>query len=121
MPADASLPQRLAASGPWLSREDGSHWVIQLILANASEVAQLQHFIDESERSLGAGRIHAYALAVNGIQKVSVVYGSFTTREAAFQALESLPPVARQFKPYPRTVQLIRNEAEYEGKPATRG
>ena len=120
-PSDASLPQRLAAAGPWLSREDGSHWVIQLMLANASEAAQLQHFIDESERSLGAGRIHAYALAVNSIQKVSVVYGSFTTREAAFQALESLPPMARQFKPYPRTVQLIRNEAEYEGKPATRG
>ena len=117
-PADASLSQRLAAAGPWLSQENSAHWVIQIMLANAGEVAQLQQFIDEFERSLGAGRIHIYALTVNGVQKVSVVYGGFTNREAAFQALETLPPRARQFKPYPRTVQLIRNEAQYDGKPA---
>ena len=89
------------------------------MLANAGEGAQLQQFIDELERSLGAGRIHVYALTVNGVQKVSVVYGGFTNREAAFRALETLPPRVRPFKPYPRTVQFIRNEAQYEGKHAT--
>lgn len=110
----SSLRQRLVAASPWLKNEPGSNWVIQLMLANAGETAQLQQFIAESERLLGDGRIHVYPLRVNGTQKISVVFGSFPSREAAFKAMSSLPPLARQFKPYLRTVQLISNEAEYD-------
>ena len=115
------MPQRLAAADSWLAQESASHWVIQLVLANGIETDQLIEFIREIELAVGAGRIHAYSLNINGVQKVSVVYGSFADREAAQKALADLPPRASRFKPYLRSIQLIRSEAERGKKPITRG
>jgi len=108
-----TLPDRLAASKIWLSQETPSHWVIQLILANANETGRLLGFIHESEQSLGADRIHAYPLTLGKTAKVSVVYGSFTDRNTALAAFNKLPTEVRQFKPYLRSIQMIRLEAGY--------
>jgi septal ring-binding cell division protein DamX len=41
---------------------------------------------------------------------LTVLYGSFNSREAAQNALDRLPPHLKAFKPYLRSVQGIREE-----------
>ncbi|MES2354568.1 MAG: AAA family ATPase [Pseudomonadota bacterium] len=108
--APLTLPERLTAAQNWLSQETPSHWIVQLLTANSNETNQLLDFIRESEQTLGANRVHAYGLTINGTQKINVVYGGFESRAEAQKAIAALPPSLRQFKPYLRTVQLIRNE-----------
>ncbi len=112
-PPATSLAQRLSAAGPWLRQENPAHWVVQLMLANADDTTQLQNFITESENALGQGRVHVYPVTVSRTPKISVVYGAFPNRQTAIEALTALPPKIRQFKPYLRSIQLIRSEAEY--------
>ena len=87
------------------------------MLANANESIQLTDFIRNSEQTLGAGRVQVYPLTINGIQKVSVIYGSFQSRGDAQRALGTLPINIRQFKPYLRSIQLIRSEAAHGKNP----
>ena len=118
IPAHASsMSERLVASDAWLAAQDGSHWVIQLLLANASEAAPVAAFIEDAGSVLEADRIHAYRSTVNRTEKVGVVYGGFAQREAAQQTLNSLPDKIRLAKPYLRTIAMVRAEAGAEKKP----
>jgi MSHA biogenesis protein MshM len=117
----SSLPDHLTASESWLGQEAPSHWVIQLTLANANETNHLLNFIRDTEQTLGADRIHAYPLIVNDVPKVSVIYGSFPSRTDAQKAITALPLKVRQYKPYLRSIQMIRLEAKHAKKPTVSG
>jgi MSHA biogenesis protein MshM len=107
------LAGRLAATQQWLAGLPQEHFVIQLMLADGSETASIEQYIRDSERLMGSQRLYAYPLKVNGTAKVGVVYGDYANREEALKALAALPSQVTQFKPYLRTVQLIRGEAAF--------
>jgi type II secretory pathway predicted ATPase ExeA len=113
--ADDLLASRLAATKQWLAQLAQSHFVIQLMVAGASEKTHIERYIRESEQSFGTERIYAYPLSINGIAKIGVLYGDYPNRDEAQRALAALPPSVAQFKPYLRSVQAIRGEAEFPG------
>lgn len=112
IPIQKSLNDYLNESAQWLAQEQNNRWVIQLMLANSTETNTVLNFVRESEKLLDHGKIHVYPLQINHTDKFSVVYGSFDNRSLAFSAFETLPDKIKQFKPYLRSVPVLRAEAK---------
>jgi hypothetical protein len=111
-----SLNNRLAATRQWLAKLPQEHLVIQLMLADRNETAHIEQYIRDSEQSVGSDRIYVYPLNINGTAKISVVYGDYSTRDQAQEALAGLPPAVMVYKPYIRSIQSIRGEAAFTGQ-----
>lgn len=87
---------------------------IQLMTADAREVAAIEAFVKVADNALGRDRVVVTETAAANVAtgpRVSVVYGPFVERNAALQALSRLPTATKRFTPYLRTIQAIRDDA----------
>ena len=102
------LTQRIRATRLWLDTEAPETHVIQLL--GSENTQQLSDHLSTIAKSIEANNIYVYRTIAKQRPFLSVLYGSFRSREAALDALNRLPPHLKAFKPYPRTVQGIREE-----------
>jgi MSHA biogenesis protein MshM len=117
------LPQRVLRDRERLGTMSPNALAIQLMTADAREASAIEAFVRAADKELGQDRVVvAEAGTANTATgaRVSVVYGPFVERNAALLALSRLPPSAKRFTPYLRTVQAIRDDARSGGGPATR-
>jgi DamX protein len=113
------LEQRLAATEEWLASADSNALTIQLMEAEfetqlARDLSELSSFIEINE-------VFLYRTHANRRTALSVLYGSFSDRRSAQEALDKLPAALSANRPFLRTVRGVRNEAsKYRGR-ATSG
>jgi MSHA biogenesis protein MshM len=96
---------------------------IQLMTADAREALAIEAFVRAADKELGQDRVvvtEASAANAASGARVSVIYGPFVERNAALLALSRLPPSAKRFTPYLRTIQAIRDDARSSSGTATR-
>ena len=105
---DDILTRRLNATITWLSNQPPTTVSIQLMGASSDE--QLKNDLEKLSSQLELDNIYVYRTKVNNLPFLSVLYGSFTNRFEATQALEKLPVEIKKNRPQLRTIAGVLKE-----------
>ncbi len=106
--AGETLEARLAATHAWLAREPHTTYSIQLL--GADDPQQLKQHLNTIRKYVDTNEIFVYRTVARQKPSLTVLYGSFSQRQAALDALASLPAQLKAYRPVLRTVQGIRAE-----------
>ena len=99
---------RLAATKDWLAQADKNLYSIQLL--GADNPAQLKHYLNEIRKFVQINDIFVYRTMAKQKPSLTVLYGSFSDRRAALDALANLPAPLKANRPVLRTMRGIRAE-----------
>jgi len=102
------LESRLRAGDDWLRTAPGQTLTIQLL--GTENPPQLKEHLSTIAKSIEINNIFVYRTVAKQKPFLTVLYGSFGSREAAQDALDRLPLPLKANKPYLRTVQGVREE-----------
>ena len=80
------------------------------MMTDARDTAYLESYLAEASRSLRRTTLFLYPSGSAESPRVGVLYGAFPTRREANEAMGALPPNLRQFRPYVRSVESVRND-----------
>jgi MSHA biogenesis protein MshM len=110
---------RLAAGRDLLAQPRQARYAVQLMVTDAREKAYLEQYLGEAARTLPREQLFLVPSGSPEAPRVGLLYGGFRERGEANAALGALPPELRQFRPYVRTLDALRDEARRaEGRPA---
>ena len=68
-------------------------------------------YLAEAGRLVDPQKLYLVASGSAQSPRVGVLFGAFEGRAQATDALGTLPPALRQFKPYVRSIETLRDEA----------
>ena len=102
------LDARLRATLAWLDQSAPETHSVQLL--GSENAQQLKDYLSYIAKSIEISNLYVYRTVARQKPFLTVLYGSFGSREAAQNALDRLPPPLKAFRPYLRTVQGIREE-----------
>jgi septal ring-binding cell division protein DamX len=109
-PADA-VDGRIAAGRELLADGSSSRYAVQLMVTDARSRAYLESYLAEAGRALKGDQLFLVPSGSPESPRLGVVFGAFNDRNEAVAALDALPPQLRQFKPYVRTLEAVREDA----------
>ena len=104
------LEARLAATREWLVSEPENTYSIQLM--GTEDATQLKHRLNVLSKSIEMNKVFVYRTIAKEKPSLTVLYGSFSDRRAAQEALKDLPSSLKAFRPILRTVQGIQGEIQ---------
>jgi len=105
-PVEANL-----ASGRDVLTGVPGRFAVQLMAADARERAYVAMYLADAERSLSAEKVFLAATGNPEAPRFGVLYGPFTGKAEAAEALAALPPSLKQFGPYIRSLDAVRDES----------
>jgi septal ring-binding cell division protein DamX len=105
---DAVL-QRLAA-GRDLLAADAPGYGVQLMVTDAREKAYLENYLAEAGRALKPTALYLFPAGSRDTPRIGVLYGTFGERAEATAALDAMPPNLKQFRPYVRPLDGVRDD-----------
>jgi len=108
--APKSLPVRMAESAAWLQSGAADSFTIQ-ILTGASE-EYLRGYFRNLPKSVDRDRFFVYRGLGEGGLSWAVSYGHYANQRDAWDAMNRLPSELTRFRPYPRSLKVLRAEAE---------
>jgi MSHA biogenesis protein MshM len=101
---------RLAA-GRELISGPGNRFAVQLMVADARERGYIENYLSEAGRTVQPAHLYLVPAGSPEIPRVGVILGTFDERNDAIVALDSLPDNLKQFRPYVRTLDGVREDA----------
>jgi MSHA biogenesis protein MshM len=102
------LEQRLLATDLWLDDQNGAFYSIQLLGSGDPEL--LREYFKTIAKYLDIEKVYVYRTTANQHPSLTVLYGTFATRDEVTRTLQSLPDELKFNRPYYRTLQGIRSE-----------
>ena len=102
------LEQRLLATNQWLGQQNGTFYSIQLLGSGDPEL--LREYFKTIAKYLEIEKVYVYRTTANRHPSLTVLYGTFATRDEVTRTLRSLPDELKFNRPYYRTIQGIRSE-----------
>ena len=102
------LEARLAATRKWLAQQAENTYSIQLL--GTDNPQQLKNHLNVLSKFIEINDIFVYRTLAKQKPSLTVLYGAFSDRRAAQDALAKLPASLKVYKPILRTVQGIRAE-----------
>jgi MSHA biogenesis protein MshM len=112
--AEASAVRSLSArsaAGRELLAVDTPRYAVQLMVTDARERGYLESYLSEAGRTLGAERLFVVPAGSPEMPRLGVLFGTFEEQGDAITALASLPENLRQFRPYVRSLEGVREDA----------
>jgi septal ring-binding cell division protein DamX len=106
-PADM-LEQRLLATDQWLGEQNAAFYSIQLLGSEDPEL--LREYFKTIAKYLEIEKVYVYRTIANRRPSLTVLYGTFATRDEVTRTLQGLPDELKYNRPYYRTIQGIRSE-----------
>ncbi|MCK9389578.1 MAG: AAA family ATPase [Sulfuritalea sp.] len=101
--------ERLEAGRTWLGQLPDDRWFIQVYATNADQHGEIETLLNRlSSSKTEMGNIHVYYSELSGKPRYGVMYGEYSTSEAASAAIRELPRLLRAGNPYPRQVVRLR-------------
>ena len=105
-----SVAARIAA-GRELLAADTAHYAVQLMVTDARERGYLENYLTEAGRALRSERLYVVPAGSPETPRLGVLFGTFEERGDAALALAALPENLKQFRPYVRPLEGIREDA----------
>jgi septal ring-binding cell division protein DamX len=102
------IAQHAALFDDWVARAPGDHYFIQLVARGASHTDDVENFLARAGQLLEPADLRVYRTGSPENSKISVIYGDYPTRAAAWSATRDLPEQIRQMRPYPRRVSTLQ-------------
>jgi MSHA biogenesis protein MshM len=109
-PGSRSIATRLAA-GRELLASDSQRYAVQLMVTDAREHGYLENYLVEAARSLRPEQLYLVPAGNPETPRLGVLFGTFGERSDASTALAALPDSLKQFRPYVRPLQAVREDA----------
>ncbi|HSH41366.1 MAG TPA: AAA family ATPase [Arenicellales bacterium] len=111
--ASTPLARRQAATAAWLETADAGQmrFTIQLLLTDDREPAPLQRLLRDPRLAPLLDDIRLFRTQVQGVERWSVIYGSFSDYKVAQAALNALPEHLQVHRPYLRSLSAVVREA----------
>jgi len=78
----------------------------------AEDATQLKHHLNVLSKSIETNKLFVYRTLAKEKPSLTVLYGSFSDRREAQQALKELPASLKAYRPILRTVQGVLGEIE---------
>jgi len=101
--------ERLEAGRTWLGQLPDDRWFIQVYATNADQHGEIETLLNSlSSSKTEMSNIHVYYSELSGKPRYGVMYGEYSTSEAASTAIRELPKALRAGNPYPRQVVRLR-------------
>ena len=110
------LDSRLAATQAWLAQQAQTTYSIQLL--GTDNPQQLKNHLNVISKYVEINDIFVYRTSAKQKPSLTVLYGAFSDRQAANDALGRLPASLKAYKPILRTVQGIRAEIAHHHQPS---
>ncbi len=108
--AAADPVSRRLAAGEAMLAGDGKYSV-QLMVSDARERAYLEGYLADAAKSVSGDQLYLVPVASVDAPRLGVLYGAFANRADAGRALDGLPEGLRQFRPYVRSLDGVRQDA----------
>jgi septal ring-binding cell division protein DamX len=116
-PPRSSVEARLAAGSNAPLGAHPSRYSVQLLTADAREREYLENYLAEAGRAVQHDQLYIVPSGSAEAPRMGVIFGSFDDRGKANAALASLPDNLRQFRPYVRPLDGVREEARKSQQP----
>ena len=106
-----AVADRTAAGRDLIAEGSTARYAVQLMVTDARSRDYLAAYLAEAGKPLGSDRL--YVIPIPGVEapRVAVLYGSFRDRDEAAAALGALPDGLRQFRPFVRSIDGVREES----------
>jgi type II secretory pathway predicted ATPase ExeA len=104
------LAARIAA-GRDLLASDSQAYAVQLLVTDARERAYLESYLADAGRALRPDQLYVVPAGGPESPRLALLFGAFDDRVEAFSALASLPEGLKQFRPYVRPLDAVREDA----------
>lgn len=108
--SDDILERRLALTRQWLNQQPAMTVSIQLM--GSANDDQLRRQLEMLAREMELDNLYVYRTQVNNAPFLTVLYGSYDSRQAAQEAMRQLPAGLRSYRPHLRTVGGILQETK---------
>jgi type II secretory pathway predicted ATPase ExeA len=108
--ASDAVSARLAAGRDLIADGSATRFAVQLMVTDARQHGYLASYLTDAGRVLGADRLYLVPVAGDA-PRVGVLYAGFQDRDEAGAALGALPENLRQFRPFVRSIDGVREEA----------
>ncbi len=105
-----SLKAKLEESKAWFLAQNAGTFTIQLL---GLPVSQVEAQLSVVAKNLDIEQVHLYQKAVKGQPYITMVYGTYTDKNEAASAIESLPDFIKSNAPYIRTIGGILKETKH--------
>ena len=109
-PAPASVDARLAA-GRELIDGSAAGFSVQLMVTDAHSRSYLEHYLADAAKSAQPEQFYLVPAGSADTPRLGVLLGNYRSRGEAVAALDALPESLRQFRPYVRTLDAVRDDA----------
>jgi type II secretory pathway predicted ATPase ExeA/septal ring-binding cell division protein DamX len=109
-PAPAVVDARLAAGREILENKQPGYSV-QLLVTDARSRDFLEHYLADAARTLNPEQFYLVPTGTPDLPRLGLLLGTYHERGDAVAALDALPEPLRQFRPYVRTLDAVRDEA----------
>jgi len=109
--ADTSLAARMEAGRELLATAPGNRFSVQLMVTDANSPEYLESWLADAGRAVEPGRLYLVPAGGTDAPRVGVLFGSYADRGQASEALATLPASLRQFRPYVRSLDAVREDA----------
>jgi len=107
------LEGRIKATPAWLAQAPKGAHTLQLMSNSPAYMGEFDRWIDAAKGEIDLQKLYAFSSRTgSGEHRVSVVYGQYTSRDAARTAVASLPDRVRNLNPSPRTISGIKSEIQ---------
>jgi len=103
------LGERIAETREWLYSK-GEGYTIQVMLMNDLELAPLERLLQRTALEQ-LDQLYVYRTRVGGSERWGVVYGDYPDFGAARAALKEVPAQFQVYRPFIRSLHIIREEA----------
>jgi septal ring-binding cell division protein DamX len=104
------IANRMEATRRWLKSDEPKPYSIQLLTADSEQ--QLRNNLKALSKFIEVNDIYMYRSVAQGKPAVSVLWGTFNSRQAAAGELEELPRPLRAARPYVRSIESVRAEVD---------
>ncbi|HEX3098770.1 MAG TPA: AAA family ATPase [Usitatibacter sp.] len=102
---------RVAAGRDLLADGSPARFAVQLMVTAARDRPYLAAYLGEAGKTVGPERLYVVPTAGGDGDRVGVLYGAFASRDEAATAMNALPEGLRQFHPFVRSVDGVREDA----------
>lgn len=107
------LEGRIKATPGWLAQAPKGAHTLQLMSNSPAYMGEFDRWIDAARAEIDLQKLYAFSSRTgSGGHRVSIVYGQYTSRDAARTAVASLPDRVRNLNPSPRTISGIKSEIQ---------
>jgi MSHA biogenesis protein MshM len=111
------VANRIAAGRDLLANTAAARYAVQLMVTDARERAFLESYLGEAGRSVEAERLYLVPQGSAEAPRLGLLLAGYRDRDEALAALDKLPTGLRQFRPYVRTLDAVREDARRASNP----